>query len=150
MNTPMQKLKNQFDEFKSIVTIQGFKELNLNKSEPKKYTSRFYDESTTFEDRGVKNDFVKIFSIKFNAEKFYNIGFTFNYVDVAESVTVSLKLYNGYLKSKDYSVEEFKNKFLNVISDIKETNYERTVDIIKSSFELIPTQDVKNRKKSKI
>lgn len=150
MNTPMQKLKNQFDKFKSIVTTQGFQELNLNKSEPKMFVGRCCDESTFFEDKGVKNDFVKIFKIKFNAEKFYNVGFTFNYLEVPENIVVSLKLSNGYLKSKEYSVEEFKNLFLNVLADIKETNYERTVEIIKNSFELLPTQDMKSRKKTKI
>ena len=65
--TPMQMLKNQFDEFKLIA--KDFKEVTLNKSEPKLYVNHFCGKREVHEKRGVKADFIKLFKIKYNSVK---------------------------------------------------------------------------------
>lgn len=156
--TPMQSLKNQFDEFKLIVKNNGFEELNLNKSEPKTTTSSFCGETTVHENKGVKNDFIKLFKIKFNKENAYSIGFAFKYLELKEQeykIAVSLKKgEDQYFASKDLSLQEFKEIFNNVLKNCKEKqdlNYEKIIQLVTNDFELLAqTSKKKIGKKRKI
>jgi len=144
----MQQLKNQFDTFKEIAISKGFSELNLNKSAPKDSYSSFCGEKTLHESKGVKSDFVKIFKIKFNKENAHSIGFTFNYQDVPqETISVSLKTGLEYWQSRDYTVEEFREKIKPLLVTMKEGNYNDTMKLIKQDFEL--SLPIKNKRKLK-
>ena len=147
--TPMQKLKNQFDEFKSLLP-SGFTEISLNHSEEKTYTSMFCGDAETFENKGVKSDFIKLFQIKFNNQDAFSIGFSFDYLKDNESVQVSIKegtKYPIYFLSKPFAIDEFRDSFKHVISQIKssECDYEKILTIFKDEYDLKP----KNHKRTK-
>lgn len=147
----MQSLKNQFDEFKNLVKENGFEEINLNKSAPKTTTSSFCGERTIHENKGVQNDFIKLFKIKFNKENAYSIGFAFKYLELKEEdykIMVSLKKgEDQFFVSKDYSLQEFKDIFNALLKEYKEkqdVNYEKIIASITNQFVLLP---ITNKKK---
>lgn len=157
MTTPMQTLKNQFDDFKTILTAVGFTEMTLNKSNPKTAYTSIYGEYKSYENKGVKSDFVKLFQIKFNKEKSYSIGFVFKYLDIPEaeqSVVISIKEgSDNFLKSKHYSISDFKENFKNIIEEIKsqnDINYSSIIDTLKTSFTLSPSIHKFKRSRKKI
>lgn len=143
----MQKLKPQFDLFKSHLP-SSFKELSLNKSEPSSYTKRMFGEVIHSENVGVKSDFIKTFKVKFNAEETYSIGFSFEFLDKDESehkVTVSIKIGTKepmFFTSKELSISEFKDSFIilnnNLLND-KSMKCLNVVELVKNVFDLKPS-----------
>ncbi len=143
--TPMQILKPQFDEFKSL--IKGFKELSLNKSEPKVFVSQFCGDRTVHENRGVQADFIKLFKMKYNKEDSFSIGFEFKYIGLSDSdsrINVSIK--NGeesYFLSDYLSIDQFKEKFIFLINELKQSkglDTQKIIDVVTNGFNLIPSQ----------
>ncbi len=152
--TPMEMLKNQFDEFKIIA--KNYREITLNKSEPKDF-SVFYDSDIVYvENKGVKSDFIKLFKIKFNKENQYSIGFEFKYIDLKKEdykVRVSLKQgEENYFINNYLNIEEFRDKFKSLIiklNDNKNLENKDLIEIIKQEFELIPKSHLKKKYKPK-
>lgn len=152
--TPMQMLKNQFDEFKLIA--KDFKEVTLNKSEPKLYISHFCGEREVHEDRGVKADFIKLFKIKYNKEDQYTIGFEFKYLDLKEEdfrVKVSVKQgEDNFVLGEFVTIPEFKEifvKFMNEVKIIDNLENKELVAKIESEFNLVAPQVRKKKWKNK-
>jgi hypothetical protein len=93
--TPMQQTKPLFDTFKKLIP-KTFKQLTLNKSSIREFTTSFCGEPTTQVNRGVKSDFVKTFTLKQNAKDCFSIGFTFMYIGLlGDDRTVQLSLKVG-------------------------------------------------------
>lgn len=120
--TPMQMLKNSFDNFKSFVP--NFKEVTLNKSEPKMFINYFGgDEPEVHENRGVKSDFIKIFKLKYSKENQHSVGFEFKYLNLNKEdfrVRVSVKEGEDNLFLGDFiNVENFRESFNKVIAEMK-------------------------------
>lgn len=153
MTTPMQKLKNQFDELKTLLPKE-FKEVSLNKSEDRIYVDYFCGDRFVHEIKGVKSDFIKTFKIQLNDIDSYSLGFSFNYLDVSEhSVIVSLKKGNkepSFLNSKSLNIDDFKISFKKSINDIKlleEKTHLNIIEVFKKEFELAGADFSKKRKK---
>lgn len=154
--TPMQVLKNQFDDFKTTLCQCGFKEVVLNKSNPKTHVTYFCGEREVFEKKGVSSDFIKLFKIKFNKEKSYSIGFSFNYLNLRiEDQTIKVSLKTGediFLKSKEFSIVEFQEIFKNLLKNYKNQtnlNHEKIIQSITKDFCLLleqPKYQGKNKK----
>ena len=149
--TPMQSLKNQFDQLKSILP-PVFKEMTLNKVEPKTEVVGFCGELTEYNSKGVKSDFIKTFKAKLNDQDSYSIGFSFKYLDVKEeeqTIQVSLKIGNKeplYFKGKKLSVVDFRAKFIDSLAKIEAMevrNYMTIVELFKNDFELLPSHHKK-------
>lgn len=148
----MQMLKNNFDEFKGL--MPEFKELTLNKSEPKFFVSDFCGEHEVHENRGVKSDFIKIFKVKYNKENQRSIGFEFKYLNLNEEdfkVKVSIKEGEENLFFGEFlTVEEFKKKFVKVISEMKSSEGLNDKDVVakfKTEFNLTPPVLTKKQKR---
>lgn len=143
--TPMTKIKNNLDTFKSLAGNQ-FKEVNLNKSSPKEYYESWCGEVTFHESLGVTNDFLKLFTIKFNKDSYYGIAFIFDYIDLPEtehkgqySIKIKEKDYpkEYFLTSEKMSVNEFKDKLNQVNKQLKEIenpSYIQVMDNLHSVF----------------
>lgn len=149
--TPMQSLKNQFDQLKAILP-PVFKEMTLNKVEPKTEVVGYCGEMTEFNKKGVKSDFIKTFKAKLNDQESYSIGFSFKYLEVKEeyhTVQVSLKVGNKeplYFKGKELSVLDFRAKFIDSLAKIEEMevkNYMTIVELFKNDFNLLPSHHKK-------
>jgi hypothetical protein len=160
--TPMQSLKNQFDQLKSVLP-DTFKETALNKSEPKTEVVGFLGDLNEYHNKGVKSDFIKTFKAKLNDKDSYSIGFAFKYLNIKEddqTVQVSLKVGNKeplYFKGQRLSVEVFREKIIETINKIEaleEKKYAPIVELFKSDFNLLPSHAKKipvhsQRKKNK-
>jgi len=145
--TPMQVLKNQFDQLKSLLP-DTFKEIALNKVEPKTEVIRYLGDITEHNTKGVKSDFIKTFKAKLNDQDSYSIGFAFKYLDVKEdeqTVQVSLKIGNKeplYYKGQRLSVEDFRKKIIDTtkkIEALEVKHYNPIVAIFKEDFNLLPS-----------
>lgn len=79
--TPMEKLKPQFKELKNFLGFY-FKELNLNKSEYKVNIIGNCEETIAYTNKGVKSDFIRLYTLSQNKENTYTIAFSFNYLDL--------------------------------------------------------------------
>lgn len=154
--TPMQKLKNQFDELKSILEPLGFSELSLNKSSPSTAYSNFCGEHTVYEKKGVKSDFIKLFKIKLNNENFYNIGFAFKYLNLKDEdckTIVSLKNGDKYFVSHEYSTVELRDILNNLLKQLNTTenlNYKKFIDLSIDNFSLLEQADIRKIRKKKM
>lgn len=149
----MQKMQNQFKDFKDILEKKLLREVILNKAEPKDKSgyANFCGEKTYFTN-AVKSDFIKLYQSK---ELDKSIGIAFSYLDMPEedwTVKVSLKTTlreNGdFLESEAIPVKDFKEKFNSVLKILKDTNH-KTIEIIelmKNEFELESINKVKTRK----
>ncbi len=149
--TPMQMLKNNFDEFKGLVP--EFKELTLNKSDPKFFVNHFCGETEVHENRGVKSDFIKIFKVKYNKENQRSVGFEFKYINLNEEdfrVKVSVKEGEENLFFGEFlSVTDFKEKFVKVITELKFSGCLNDKDVVnkfKAEFNLTPNLLTKKQK----
>lgn len=151
--TPMQKMQNQFRDFKDILERKLLKEVVLNKAEPKDKSgyANFCGEQTYFTN-AVKSDFIKLYQSK---ELDKSIGISFSYLDIPEedwTVKVSLKTTlreNGdFLESVSIPVRDFKEKFNGILKILKDTN-PKTIEIIelmKNEFELESINKTKVRR----
>lgn len=149
--TPMQLLKNQFDQLKSVLP-STFKETALNKVEPSTEVVGFCGVNTEYNKKGVKSDFIKTFKAKLNDKDSYSIGFSFKYLEVKEeeqTVQVSLKIGNKepfYFKGKELSVADFRSKLTDTLAKIEameEKNYMPIVELFKNDFDLLPNHHKK-------
>ncbi len=136
----MQQLKNPLDNFEAILSPK-FTESHLNKAKAKtkfaqkaddEYCLSFPDENNieTFEKKEVKSDFVKLFKTKTKQEN-YSLGLHFYFLDREESnyvINVSLQTKNkinnsvDFIISRNFSVEEFKEKLNIINSQLSENN----------------------------
>lgn len=150
--TPMSKLKNQFSDFKHLLEKKQFREVALNKAEPKSkegYTN-FCGEDIYFT-KEVKSDFIKLFQSKEIAK---SIGFSFSYLDTQEeswTVGVTIKNLNSksFIMTEPILFKDFKDEFNNIIEKLKEQklNAEETIALITDSFKLVDKKEKKKRNK---
>lgn len=143
--TPMTKLKNNLDTFKSLAGSQ-FKEVNLNKSSPKEHYQSWCGDVTFHESVGVMNDFLKLFNIKFNKDNYYGIAFIFDYIDLPENehkVQYSIKIKEKdypkeyFITSEKMEVNEFKDKLNQVNKNLKALSnptYSEVMDTLHDVF----------------
>lgn len=143
--TPMTKLKNNIDLFKSLIGSK-FNEVNLNKSAPKDFYTDWCGEVTHHHHTGVVNDFVKLFSIKFNKDHYYNMAFVFDYMDLPE--TEHKIQYSIKVKEKDFpkdyivstekmSVNDFKEKLNEInkkLKDMEAPKYNEVINVLNDHF----------------
>lgn len=144
----MQTLKNNLLTLSE--KLEGFKEVNLNKSQPKdKWIQNIDDEYvlsfpnddknfTHFTKKEVKSDFIKIFKAKTKKEK-YSIAFHFTYLNIAESqIQCSIKEGEDFYVTEKMNINEFKEKLnkLNNTLDTKEVK--EIIDNIKDTFFSLP------------
>ena len=136
--TPMQKLKNNLDLFKELIGDK-FTEIQLNKAAEKSTTvgDSWSGDNITYEKKGVKNDFLKIYRVKLNKEDNYSFAFNFTYIDLAEkdhAVEYTFKLGTDnplIISSEKMNIEEFKTKLNEVNTNLKiaiENNNNQPID----------------------
>ena len=157
--TPMQKLKPQFDTFKSLLG-SNVKEINLNKSEYKETYTGFCGEREQHIDKGVKSDFVRLYRVQHNKEDTYTVGFSFNYLDREEkdfkinfscSLGLSEKVFS---KKVEMTVDECRDKLnkinsiLNVMENINDVEILTVIQEEILGYDFINT--AKTNKKRKI
>lgn len=144
--TPMQLLKNSFDEFKKMLP-ENIKEVALNKVEDRVFSSGCSedDEKSIKFMKGVRSDFIKYFKQKLNDENSHSIGFSFSYLDKEPSehtVQVSLKRGNSepfFYTGDHLSIQKFKEVFdmANVkIKNMENGKFLDIVDVFKDEFDL--------------
>lgn len=141
--TPMSRLKNNLDLFSQLLN-PIFKEVNLNKSAPKSFTTEFCGEYTTDINRGVENDFVKLF--KTSDKDKYIMAFVFDYIDLPEAeqkIHYSIKVdqptskFDYIITTDKMTVNEFKEKLNSVNSILKDTqflDYDKVIKIVTNEF----------------
>lgn len=153
----MQRLKNQFDDFKLLAVSNGFEELSLNKTDAKLTAIGSEEERSLFENKGVKADFIKLFKIKFNKENAFSIGFDFKYIGWEENertITVSLKKGEDvYYVSQEYSIHDFKEKMNVLLAQLKEEKtltYQTLIQTTEKQFNLsLSVPSYQSRSKNK-
>lgn len=123
--TPMEKLKPQFDELKSLLG-DTYKEINLNKSSYKEEYVGFCGETTQYINKGVKSDFIRLYRAQFNKEDTYTLGFSFNYINVESDkqvVTFSSSIgkeEKRFSSKKEMFIEEARDSLKNIINQLKQ------------------------------
>jgi len=122
--TPMEKLKSQFDELKSLLG-NSYEEINLNKSSYKEEYVGFCGETTQYINKGVKSDFIRLYRAQFNKEDTYTLGFSFNYIDMESDkqvVTFSSSIgkeEKKFSSKKEMFVEEARESIKKIIAHLK-------------------------------
>jgi hypothetical protein len=148
---PMKELKSEFDALKSLLG-NDFRELNLNKSQPKNTPiAKYPDYAMTglesdylwFDNKGVESDFIKIFNIKLNKRNHYSLGFVFNYLNAeTPSMHYSLKVNNStnsneFFTSADMNLKDMKEKMKRINKSLvllEDKTSENIVNIINQEF----------------
>lgn len=155
--TPMQSLKNQFDFFKNLLP-PIFQEIALNHSEDKTYVSHWCGDSITYNMKGVRSDFIKLFQAKFNTHESYSIGFSFHYINISkEQQTIQVSIKKGhqeplYFLSEHLSIEEFRKQFIITLEQIakeEDKNYAKIIQIMQENFHLKPQYNLQHKKRFK-